>query len=177
MSNGREMETDPLDLDIPSMVADMFADQPTSAEASHTPEVPAAQPGASTSNRKPVRVLLRSSSSSDDRSKADKSCEKRWKTKPEVSFTLSGNKKPFLTRRKFLCYDEPVEGYQGRMLNSEAEKIGMSRRELQAPKKAAEYQQNERMEALSVQRLKAEARGTEAQPINLLLQIQLASII
>ncbi|GAU92277.1 hypothetical protein RvY_04377 [Ramazzottius varieornatus] len=45
-----------LDLDVPSMVADMFADYPTSPEGSDAPEVPAAQPGTSTPNKKPVRL-------------------------------------------------------------------------------------------------------------------------
>ncbi|GAV03618.1 hypothetical protein RvY_14014 [Ramazzottius varieornatus] len=106
MSNGQEMEANLLDLDVPSMVVDMFADQPTSPEASVAREVPAAQPGASPSNKKPVTVPQNSSSSSDGDSKADAGCGKRKKTKPKVPLALSGNKKSFSTRRKFLSYDE-----------------------------------------------------------------------
>ncbi|GAV00541.1 hypothetical protein RvY_11373 [Ramazzottius varieornatus] len=117
MDNGRKMEADLLDLDVPSMVVDMFADQSPSPEASDAPEVPAAQPGAWTSKKKPVTVLLGSSSSSDGDSKADAGCGKRKNPELKVPLTLRGNKKPFSTQRKFLSYDEVVEGYESRKLD------------------------------------------------------------
>ena len=69
-----------------------------------------------------------------------------------------------------------MEGYDKSKLDLEAEKNEIARREVSSMEKSAEYQHQERMEALSVQRLEAETRRAEAQSNNLLLQLQLENL-
>ena len=91
----------------------------------------------------------------------------------KASLTLSGTKK---VRKRFASYDDLMEGYDKKKLDLEAEKNEISRRKVSAMEKSAEYQHQERMEALSLQRLEAETRRTEAQSNHLLLQLQLENL-
>ncbi|GAV00747.1 hypothetical protein RvY_11549 [Ramazzottius varieornatus] len=70
--------------------------------------------------------------------------------------TLSGNKKPSSTRRKFLSYDGVVEGHETRKLDLEAEKIVISPRKTLALEKAAGYQHEKRIEALQTTRSRSQ---------------------
>ena len=69
-----------------------------------------------------------------------------------------------------------MEGYDKRKLDLEAEKIEIARRKVLSMDKSAEDQHPEWMEALSVQRLEAGIRRTEAQSYHLLLQLQLENL-
>ena len=69
-----------------------------------------------------------------------------------------------------------MEGYDQKKLELESEKNEIARKKVSSMEKSAEYQHQERMEALSLQRLEAEIRRTEAQSNFLLLQLQLENL-
>ena len=110
---------------------------------------------------------LSSPSTSDDDSKHDEPVSEPKKA------TLSGTKK---ARKKLASYDDMMESYDRKKLDLEAEKNEIARRKVSSMEKSAEYQHQERMEALSVQRLEAETRRAEAQSNHSLLQLQLENL-